>query len=93
MNLQTLGVKLDIQTRNRLKNLGETRRRTTHWLMRDAIQRYLTEEEEMERRKQETLESWEHYRTTGEAVDHEVVMRWLNTWGDQQEAPCPRVEP
>lgn len=92
MSLQTMGVKLDIETRNRLKNLGEVKRRTTHWLMRDAIERYLAQEEETERRKQETLDSWKHYRATGEVVGHDAVERWLDTWGDEQEAPCPPSE-
>jgi predicted transcriptional regulator len=31
-------VKLDEQTYNRLKGLGEARRRSPHWLMKEAIQ-------------------------------------------------------
>ncbi|MBE2204099.1 MAG: toxin-antitoxin system, partial [Chthoniobacterales bacterium] len=34
MTSTTMGVKLDEQTRDRLKTLGETRRRSPHWLMR-----------------------------------------------------------
>ena len=41
MNPTTMGVKLDERTRDRLKILGEARRRSPHWLMREAIREYL----------------------------------------------------
>lgn len=41
----TVGVKLDDETRDRLKNLGEVKQRSVHWLMREAIQDYIEKEE------------------------------------------------
>lgn len=87
-----MGVKLDEHTRDRLKALGEAKRRSAHWLMREAIRQYLAREEEAERRKQETLESWEQYQATGASVSHEALLRWLETWGTDQEGPCPTPE-
>ncbi|MDP2204520.1 MAG: ribbon-helix-helix domain-containing protein [Methylicorpusculum sp.] len=41
----TVGVILDDETRDRLKNLGEVKQRSVHWLMREAIQDYIEKEE------------------------------------------------
>jgi predicted transcriptional regulator len=82
-------VKLDEKTYNRLKVLGEVRRRSPHWLMKEAIQQFLDREEEAEHLRQETLERWARFETTGEAVDHEAVEAWLETWGTEGEGKCP----
>jgi predicted transcriptional regulator len=82
-------VKLDEKTYNRLKVLGEVRRRSPHWLMKEAIQQFLDREEEAEHIRQDTLERWARFEATGEAVSHEVVEAWLETWGTEGEGKCP----
>ncbi len=47
----TMGVKIDTQIRDRLHALGKLKQRSPHWLMRQAIVRYLDEEEAAQRRK------------------------------------------
>ena len=73
----TLGVKLDAETRERLKALGKVRERSAHYLAVTAIKRYLDEEEEYERQKQEDMAEWEDYLRTGEAIPGEKVVAWL----------------
>ena len=85
----TVGVKLDEETRDRLKKLGAARQRSAHWLMREAIRKYLDEEEIIESRNREADAAWEEYQRTGQVVSHEKVMEWLDTWGTDQESPCP----
>ena len=86
----TMGVKLDPELRERLKALGNLRQRSVHWLMREAIREYVEREEALERHDRETLERWERYEATGEHVDNEAVMAWLDTWGtDEEEVECP----
>lgn len=55
----TVGVKLDDETRDRLKSLGEMKQRSGHWLMRQAIQDYVESEE---RRNPEADETWLKYK-------------------------------
>lgn len=88
----TMGVKLDKTTRARLKNLGKIKDRSPHWLMKDAISRYLDKEEELERRNREADEAWEEYQKTGQSVSHEAMTRWLDSWGTDEEGPCPEAE-
>ncbi len=86
----TTGIKLDSNARLRLKSLAKVKNRSQHWLMKEAIERYLSEEEENERIKRETLERWERYIETGEAIPHASVEAWLKTWGTDRERPWPR---
>ena len=92
MNQTTMGVKLDERTRDRLKILGEARRRSPHWLMREAIREYLEREEAAERRNLEADEAWAEYRRTGQFVSNEAMTEWLDTWGTDQEGPCPNLQ-
>jgi predicted transcriptional regulator len=71
------GIKLDEETQKRLKALAEKRRRSPHWIMRDAIERYLTEEEQYEQEKAEDLAEYEDYLVTGKAIDNIEVSVWL----------------
>ncbi len=92
MSSTTMGVKLDEQTRERLKVLGEARRRSAHWLMREAIREYLNREEAAERRNLEADEAWAEYQRTGQFFGNEAMTAWLNTWGTDKEGPCPNLE-
>lgn len=85
----TVGVKLDEETRERLKTLGAARQRSSHWLMREAIRKYLDEEEAIESRNREADAAWAEYQLTGQAVSHDDVAAWLGTWGTDKESPCP----
>ncbi len=92
MSNTTMGVKLDDETRERLKTLGASRNRSAHWLMREAIREYLDKEEEIERRNLEADEAWRDYRRTGLSVGNDAMMAWLDTWGVDKEGPCPELE-
>jgi predicted transcriptional regulator len=89
MNAGTQGVKLDDNTRLRLRALGEVRHRSPHWLMKAAIERYLDQEERYEREKREDMERWEAYRLTGEAIPHEAATAWLGKLAQGKAGPCP----
>ena len=82
-------VKLDESTYERLKKLGESRQRTPHWLMREAIKQFLEREEEAESRRKDTLERIARFEETGESMPFETIDAWLATWGSENEAKCP----
>ena len=71
----------------RLKKLAEKKKRSSHWLAKEAISQYLDREEAAERFKQETIDRWEKYRTTGKTVANDAVMAWLDSWGTNDERP------
>ena len=41
----TTSLKLDVELKTRVQRLAESRRRTSHWIMREAIDEYVTREE------------------------------------------------
>jgi len=71
------GIKLDDETRARLKALAVKRDRSPHWIMLKAIEGYLDREEKYEREKAEDMAEYEDYLLTGEAVDNTEVVAWL----------------
>ena len=89
----TTGIKLDSRIRTRLKALSRLKQRSQHWLMKEAIERYLDQEEDAERLRRETLERWERYAATGEYISSGAIKTWLESWGTEKEAQCPSPGP
>lgn len=81
-------VKLETKIRDRLEHLGELKNRSPHWLMKEAILKYLEQEEYNEQLKQETLARWQEAEK-GKVVSHEAVTKWLNSWGTEEEDERP----
>ncbi len=75
--IRPVAIKIDDDTRARVKRLAEARHRTPHWLMREAITQYLEREEKREAFRQDTLKAWEEYRTTGRHVTADEADAWL----------------
>jgi predicted transcriptional regulator len=87
--IRPVSVKLDTDTRARIDRLAINRRRTTHWVMREAIQQYVDREEKIENFRQETLKAWEVFQTTGLHATADEVNTWLLSWGTDNELPAP----
>jgi len=86
----TQAIKLDDETNNRLKALAQQRSRSAHWLLRDALQRYLAEEERYEREKAEDLAEYENYLLTGNAIANDTVVSWLNELASGKKTVWPK---
>lgn len=86
----THGIKLDEETSKRLKMLAHQRSRSAHWLMRDAIERYLTEEEQYEREKAEDVAEYEDFLQTGRGISQEEMGAWLDKLVQDKNAPWPK---
>ncbi len=84
-----IAVKLPENERERLGRLAEIKKRSPHWLAKEAISQYLDREEAIEHFKRETVARWEEYRQTGKTVPNDVVMDWLDSWGTDRESKPP----
>jgi predicted transcriptional regulator len=73
----TTSLKLDAQIRERVRRLASSRRRSPHWLMREAIEEYVEREEKREQFRRDALAAWDHYQTTGLHVTGEEADAWL----------------
>ncbi len=88
--ITTQGIKLDEKISARLKALGEKRDRSPHWLMRTAIEHYLTQEEKYENEKAEDMAEYEEYVRTGKAIDNIKVQSWLIDLANGKNKPWPK---
>lgn len=88
--VRPMSVKLDSDTRTRIEQLAETRHRTTHWLMREAIKQYVEREEKREAFRQDTIKAWDEYQETGLHTTAAEVDTWLASWGTENELPAPQ---
>lgn len=89
-NNRPVAVKLDDETRDRLKQLAETKQRTTHWLMREAIKQYVNHEEQRESLRQDAMQAWEAYQSTGQHVSHQAADAWLKALESGKDIEPPK---
>ena len=73
----TTSVKLDTETKERVQRLAASRRRSPHWVMREAIEQYVEREEKREQFRQDALAAWTDYQTTGLHATAEQADAWL----------------
>lgn len=91
--IRPMSIKLDEDTRARVKRLADARRRSSHWLMREAITQYVDREEKREAFRLDTLKAWEAYRATGLHVTADEADAWLEQLeqGNDIEPPACHV--
>lgn len=86
----TTSLKLDIEMKERIQRLASARRRTPHWVMREAVEQYVEREEKRERFRQDALAAWTHYETTGLHITAEEANAWLATLEAGKDAAVPK---
>jgi predicted transcriptional regulator len=84
-----VAVKLDDDSRARIKKLADARQRTPHWMMREAISQYIEREEQRESFKQDAMAAWEDYQLTGRHVTFEDADAWLGQLEAGRDAELP----
>ena len=82
-------IKMDTLTRERVKRLADTRQRTPHWMILEAIHQYLDREEKREAFRQEGLKAWADYQATGSHVTFEEADEWLARLSAGQDVEPP----
>ena len=82
-------IKIDDALKTRVQHLADLRRRSAHWIMREAIAQYVEREEARESLKHEAAAAWAAYQETGRHLTGQEVRAWLNTWGTEAEADPP----
>jgi predicted transcriptional regulator len=85
----TTSLKLDIELKERVQRLAAARRRTPHWIMREAVEQYVGREEKREQFLHDALAAWNEYQVTGLHATAEEADAWLAKLetGEQAEAP------
>ena len=88
-SIRPVAIKIDEDTRERVKRLAEARRRSSHWMMLEAIRQYVEREEKREAFRQDGINAWKEYQETGLHVTGDEVIAWLDTWGEENEQAVP----
>jgi predicted transcriptional regulator len=82
-------IKIDDELKGRVQRLADLRRRSAHWIMREAIAQYVAREEARESFRQEAMASWKAYQETSRHLTGQELRTWLDTWGTKVETALP----
>ncbi|ABS45628.1 TPA: CopG family transcriptional regulator [Yersinia enterocolitica] len=84
-----VSVKIEPTIKARMERLGESRERTMHWLVTDAIKKYVEHEEKREELKEAAHKAWLSFQETGLHVSSEEANEWLTSLseGHYKEPP------
>ncbi len=74
----TTSLKLDPDIKERIQRIAAERRRTSHWVMREALSEFVAREEQRSQFYRDGVASWEEYQATGLHVTNEEVNAWFD---------------
>ena len=85
----TVSVKLDPSDRERISVLASTKKRTPHYLMKEAIREYIEREESRQNFINVAERSYEHYKETGLHISLDEFSAWVDDVEKKPDAPMP----
>jgi predicted transcriptional regulator len=88
--MATTSVKLSDDMNIRLRHLADSKRRTPHWVMVEAINRYIEQEERKAAFYADALTSWNEYQQDGLHVTWNEAKSWISAWGTTAEKEAPQ---
>jgi len=83
----TVTVKLDPSDRDRISSLATLKKRTPHYLMKEAILEYVQREEARQNFIQAAEASFEHYKETGLHITLDEFSAWVDDVQNNPNAP------
>ena len=89
MAASTTSLKLDKETKDRIQQLATSRRRSAHWIMREAIEQYVEREEKREQFRQSAMTAWNDFQTTGLHATADEADAWLAKLENGEDAEAP----
>ena len=89
MAASTTSLKLDEEMKGKVKRLAAARRRSAHWIMREAIEQYVEREEKREQFRQSAIAAWNDYQATGLHVTATEADAWLAKLEDGEDVETP----
>ena len=85
-----VSLKLSDDERERLATLATARKRSSHYLMREAVQEYLTREELRQAFADEAEKACLDYEQTGLHVTHAEIDAWAKSLGTRRPKRFPK---
>lgn len=87
--VSNITIKLDATHRDRLKSLATAKKRTPHYLMKEAIERYIDAEEAEQAALKIVDNSISHYEMTGSHITLDEVKTWVKEVKTNRNALLP----
>lgn len=84
----TLTIRIDEKTKERLERLAEATERSKSYLVTTAINGFIEANEWQMRAIEKAIKSADE----GRFVDHEDVMKWVDSWGTVKELEPPKCK-
>lgn len=82
-------IKLDDTDRNRIACLASAKKRTPHYLMKEAILEYVKKEEARQNFIAAAESSFEHYKETGLHITLDELSTWVDDVQQNPGVPAP----
>jgi len=82
-------IKLDDADRDSIASLATAKKRTPHYLMKEAILEYVKKEEARQNFIAAAESSFEHYKETGLHITLDEFSHWVDEVQEMPEAPAP----
>ena len=82
----TLSIRLKPATKKRLAKLAKTSGRSSNFLISDAVESYVADQERCWRRSARRTAQVK----SGHYIRHEDMKAWLLSWGTDHELPLPK---
>ena len=86
----TTSLKIDVDLKERVQRLAAARRRSAHWIMREAVEQYVGREEKREQFRRDALAAWDAYQATGLHATAEEADAWLARLEAGEPAETPQ---
>ena len=83
----TISVKLDPSDRDRIASLAAMKKRTPHYLMKEAILEYVQREEARQNFIEAANTSFDHYKETGLHITLDEFSAWVDDVQKNPNAP------
>ncbi len=88
--MSTTSFRLDDDIEKKLEVTADRLQRTKGWIINDALRQYIMREEQKQRKLEQTEDAIADIEAS-RIVSGEEVMKWLETWGTQNEAQAPKL--
>lgn len=85
----TVTVKLGLSDRERIASLATMKKRTPHYLMKEAILEYVQREEARQNFIKVAQTSFEHYKETGLHITFDEFSTWVDDVQKKPDVPIP----
>ena len=91
MTNTAVSVKLSAEEKSRLSSIAKMTKRSSHYVMREALLSHMAQMEKRLEFLAEAEESWQDYKETGLYYSGEDMLKWAKSGGKEQ--PPLRIEP